>query len=264
VASRRVAQFRKRVAAVLAEVPLDFFVDVVDELQQEHDGNLSRVAAALAFLAQQDKPLLPGERFPEPAADFAAPPARERGAERGARRDAARGVGRAGERGGDTPAPRRREPRPRALTEIELGGAMVPWRIEVGRDHEATPREIVGAIANEAGISSRYIGRIELDARHSTVELPADLAPEMLEALRRARVRQQALAIRRADATEVAAMGPARKRPPRRERDAPGERPAAHDGFAPPRRRKPEDAPPRRGTPNKGPPRKGGPKRAKG
>jgi ATP-dependent RNA helicase DeaD len=168
-----------------------------------------------------------------------------------------------GERGGDTPAPRRREPRPRALTEIELGGAMVPWRIEVGRDHEATPREIVGAIANEAGISSRYIGRIELDARHSTVELPADLTPEMLEALRRARVRQQALAIRRADATEVAAREPARKRPPKREREAPGTRPAARDGFAPPRRRKPEAAAPRRRAPDEGPPRKGGPKRAK-
>jgi superfamily II DNA/RNA helicase len=57
VAGRRVAQFRKQVAEVMENEPLDFFADVVEQLGNEHDGDLSRVAAALAYMAQRAKPL---------------------------------------------------------------------------------------------------------------------------------------------------------------------------------------------------------------
>ena len=46
------------------------------------------------------------------------------------------------------------------------------YRIEVGRDDGVEVRHIVGAIANEGDISSRYIGNIKLFASHSTIELP--------------------------------------------------------------------------------------------
>ena len=57
VAGKRVAAFRKEVAAVMESEPLDFFLDVVEQLGNEHDGDLARVAAALAFMAQRAKPL---------------------------------------------------------------------------------------------------------------------------------------------------------------------------------------------------------------
>jgi ATP-dependent RNA helicase DeaD len=66
---------------------------------------------------------------------------------------------------------------------------MVRYRIDVGRDHGVQVKDIVGAIANEAGIESRFIGRIGLYDESSTVELPAGMPAEAANALKRTRVR---------------------------------------------------------------------------
>lgn len=58
-----------------------------------------------------------------------------------------------------------------------------------------TPREIVGAIANEAGIEGRYIGRIDIRVNYSTVDLPAGMPKEVLQHLKRVYVCGQALRI---------------------------------------------------------------------
>jgi ATP-dependent RNA helicase DeaD len=50
------------------------------------------------------------------------------------------------------------------------------------------PGSIVGAIANEGGISSAQIGGIDIRSDHSLVELPADLSPDQLKALSRTRI----------------------------------------------------------------------------
>jgi ATP-dependent RNA helicase DeaD len=71
----------------------------------------------------------------------------------------------------------------RALTE---GNAT--YRIAVGRRQRVMPGSIVGAIANEGGISSAQIGGIDIRSDHSLVELPADLSPEQLRALSRTRI----------------------------------------------------------------------------
>ena len=60
---------------------------------------------------------------------------------------------------------------------------MVRYRIDVGREHGVEVRDIVGAIANEAGIESRFIGRIGLYEESSTVELPAGMPAEAANAL---------------------------------------------------------------------------------
>lgn len=57
-----------------------------------------------------------------------------------------------------------REDRPRR--ERRDVGDMQLYRIEVGRDDGVEVRHIVGAIANEGDISSRYIGNIKLFASH--------------------------------------------------------------------------------------------------
>ena len=94
------------------------------------------------------------------------------------------------------------------------------YRIEVGREHGATPQNIMGAIANEAGIEGRYIGRIEIHDHYSTVDLPDGMPPEIFQHLKRVRVRQQMLNISRLDGAEPERKHPAR---PRAERSA-GER----------------------------------------
>jgi ATP-dependent RNA helicase DeaD len=66
-----------------------------------------------------------------------------------------------------------------------------------GRALRITPADLVGAIANEAGISGRAIGAIHIDARHATVEVPRDAADAVVEALRTAKIKGKRLSVRR-------------------------------------------------------------------
>ncbi|ENG8658054.1 DbpA RNA binding domain-containing protein, partial [Salmonella enterica subsp. enterica serovar Bareilly] len=79
-----------------------------------------------------------------------------------------------------------REDRPRR--ERRDVGDMQLYRIEVGRDDGVEVRHIVGAIANEGDISSRYIGNIKLFASHSTIELPKGMPGEVLQHFTRTRI----------------------------------------------------------------------------
>ena len=69
---------------------------------------------------------------------------------------------------------------------------MVTYRMEVGKNHGVMPKDIVGAIANEAGIESKNIGRIKLDDDYSTVDLPEGMPKEIFQHLKnKVRVCQQ-------------------------------------------------------------------------
>jgi ATP-dependent RNA helicase DeaD len=57
------------------------------------------------------------------------------------------------------------------------------------------PGNIVGAIANEADIDSKYIGRIDIFDDHSLVDLPEDMPKELLNQLKQVRVAGQRLNI---------------------------------------------------------------------
>ncbi|MFN3988258.1 MAG: DEAD/DEAH box helicase [Rhodocyclaceae bacterium] len=226
VADRRVAQFREQIEQVLAAEELDFFRDVVADLAQDAAADPLDIAAALAFLAQRERPLqLP----PQPGRDIAD---EVRGyADRGARgpRDERNERHERSERGP-------REPRPARDNRAEIlekrrdfaEGRMERYRIDVGRDHSVQPKDIVGAIANEAGIESRYIGQINLYEDYSTVELPVGMPKELLTVLRKTRVRQQPLNIRLASDAEAdrprMRADPSKPYPSRAPRDA-NERP---------------------------------------
>jgi ATP-dependent RNA helicase DeaD len=60
------------------------------------------------------------------------------------------------------------------------------YRMDVGSSHGLEVKHVVGCIANEAGIPSRQIGKIRIEAEYSTVELPSDLSPELMDHLARA------------------------------------------------------------------------------
>ena len=84
----------------------------------------------------------------------------------------------------------------------------VRYRIEVGHDHGVQPGNIVGAIANEAGIDAVHIGRIEIFDGHSIVGLPAGMPKDVQQRLRKAWVCGQQLSI------SVDSGDDAPKRPP--------------------------------------------------
>lgn len=240
VADRRVAQFRQQVEDVITGEDLGFFLGVIGEL--ENSGReLHEIAAALAFIAQRDRPLrMPGNDGPDiaHAANRSERPSRNSRDERPARGERFERSDR-GERferserndrfersdRGDRPerAPRENRADTAAPRRDYNESSLKRYRIEVGREHAVTPKDIVGAIANEAGIQSRFIGQINLFDDYSVVELPGNLAPEILSVLRKVRVRQQRLEIREFEG-HISNREQPRKRP--QTADAPPRRPA--------------------------------------
>ncbi|CNH85292.1 DEAD/DEAH family ATP-dependent RNA helicase [Yersinia mollaretii] len=179
---RRLAQFAAKVGQQLESSDLDLYRALLAKLQPEEEFDLETLAAALLKMAQGERPLiLPPEAPRRPQREFNSRDDRgsDRGNDRGRDRGDSRREPRADSRDcGERPARRER----RDVGEMEL------YRIEVGRDDGVEVRHIVGAIANEGDISSRYIGNIKLFASHSTIELPKGMPGEMLSHFTRTRI----------------------------------------------------------------------------
>ena len=151
VNATRLSRFDDAITEALSQSQrIEAFRDIVAHYVREHDVPEADVAAALAVVAQGDTPLLL-----DPAKEVRAP--REDRPDRGPRHDR------------DAREPRER--RPRGRTDVP----MATYRIAVGKRHKVEPRQIVGAIANEGGLSRQDFGHIDIRGDHSLVELPADL-----------------------------------------------------------------------------------------
>ena len=74
---------------------------------------------------------------------------------------------------------------------------MATYRIAVGKRHKVEPRQIVGALANEGGLSRRDFGAISIRPDFSLVELPAELPPGTEEALASTRISGKLIDLRR-------------------------------------------------------------------
>ncbi|MCC7220772.1 MAG: DEAD/DEAH box helicase, partial [Candidatus Contendobacter sp.] len=184
IAGRRLAQFKQQISEILSAQDLDFFYQVIGEIEEEQEISTHDIAAALTWLAQRDRPLqFEGKADPKEPEDVPARP------ERAFRESKPEG---------------RRERRPRNAGRDSADLDKIRYRIEVGREQGATPQNIVGAIANEAGVESRYIGRIEIFDDYSTVDLPDGMPAEIFQHLRRVRVRQYPMNISRLDGQELA------------------------------------------------------------
>jgi ATP-dependent RNA helicase DeaD len=85
---------------------------------------------------------------------------------------------RSSERAPRTEAPR--EPRARSAS-----GLMETFRIEVGATHGIKPSNVVGAIANEAGIEGVHIGRVDIREDHSFVDLPEGMPKQIFKLLQK-------------------------------------------------------------------------------
>jgi ATP-dependent RNA helicase DeaD len=167
----RLARFDDAITGALSsEDQVSFFRDVVAHYVREHNVPEVDVAAALAIVLQGDTPLL---LEPEPAR-----PARRERPERTDRPDRPTGGGGRPARGGPTEG-------------------MATYRIAVGKRHKVEPRQIVGALANEGGLSRRDFGAISIRPDFSLVELPAELPPGTEEALASTRISGKLIGLRR-------------------------------------------------------------------
>jgi ATP-dependent RNA helicase DeaD len=176
---RRLAKFAAKVQQQLESSDLDQYRALLAKMQPEDEMDLETLAAALLKMAQGERPLILPPEAPRPARREY----RDRD-ERDGRRDSR-------EARGDSRAPREnRESRDgdRPRRERRDVGEMQLYRIEVGRDDGVEVRHIVGAIANEGDISSRYIGNIKLFGTHSTIELPKGMPGDVLQHFTRTRI----------------------------------------------------------------------------
>jgi ATP-dependent RNA helicase DeaD len=69
--------------------------------------------------------------------------------------------------------------------------------VGAGRKAGVRPADLVGAIANEAGVDSRSIGAIEIADRFSLVELPNEIADNVIAALRSTTIKGKRVPVRR-------------------------------------------------------------------
>ena len=176
---RRLEKFAAKVQQQLESSDLDQYRALLSQIQPTAEGeelDMETLAAALLKMAQGERTLIvPPDAPMRPKREFR--DRDDRFERRGDRND--RGPrGDRPERGG--------EDRPRR--ERRDAGDMELYRIEVGRDDGVEVRHIVGAIANEGDISSRYIGNIKLFASHSTIELPKGMPGEVLQHFTRTRI----------------------------------------------------------------------------
>ena len=177
VNNKRIANFKQKISDTLAAGELAFMQSLIEQYQQEHDVSALEIAAALANISIGDQPLLMKPEKARPARDVTdSKPRKDRGEHR-------RGKPRAGpDRGFER------------------------FRLEVGTQHGVKPGNIVGAIANEAGLDGQHIGHIEINAEFSLVDLPVGMPHGIFKDLKKVWVCGQALRISRID------KSPARKK----------------------------------------------------
>ena len=180
IADRRTGEFKALITETIEAQDLAAFETIIATYQQQHDADLGEIAAALAYLVQRERPLAP--RLTPIPEQHSRGQQRDGGPPERKRRDSGREAGRPPRREGHSG---------------EAG--MVRYRLAVGREHAVEPKHIVGAIANEVGLDSENIGRIELFERYSTVELPEGMPRDLFEHLRNVRVRGERLRIALAD-----------------------------------------------------------------
>ncbi|MCK9532333.1 MAG: DEAD/DEAH box helicase [Gammaproteobacteria bacterium] len=202
VTDKRIARFKQLIAETLESQALEPLERLVEGFQAESDVGMSEIAAALAYLVQRERPLWMEEQ--------AAPERRERAPRH------------EGERPARERAPRHEDERSRRTPTTPEAG-MVRYRIEVGRSHGVLPKHIVGAIANEANLNSRNIGRIELYDDHSTVDLPEGLPVPTLQHLRKVWIMGRQINLAR-EGEHAPARDAASRRPRARSADHDGER----------------------------------------
>lgn len=169
VNNARIERFKGQLATLLnTAANTAQFEDIIRALQTETGADPIQIAAVAAYLANGGPLRMEHDRPMEAARER---PARQRREERDRSR---------------------RNDRHRGANDVE----MERFRVAVGHAHGVRPGNIVGAIANEAGLTSRLIGRIDIRDDHSMIDLPASLSQKARQLLQHVSVCGRPLQLR--------------------------------------------------------------------
>jgi len=223
VNDKRIAKFKQRIGDVLSRGDdLSLFRGLVEQYENEQNVPAVEIAAALAKLLQGDAPFLLRvperrervERFDRPERPERATRGNERERPDSSFRRKPESIGSSDRQNTMDPGLRRndegaerRERTPPSSTEKPARERKPPrgepqpgfetFRIEVGHDHGVKPGNIVGAIANEAGLDAKHIGRVDIREDHSFVDLPEGMPSDVFKLLKKVWVSGQQLRISR-------------------------------------------------------------------
>lgn len=196
IADRRVVQFKQQLSETIESEDLGFFERLITDYEQEHNADPTEVAAALAFMLQKNRPL----KDIKPVKQFT------------------------GSDSEPKPARKSRRPGPEQTAPV-ADEEMETYRLEVGHNDGAKPGNIVGAIANEAGIESQFIGRITINDDHSLIDLPQGMPRDIFQHLKKVRVAHKPLNL-----SLYPAGQPSRRAPAPRADRRPSKGKSAHRG----------------------------------
>ena len=202
VSGQRVEQFKQQLVGMSQSTKLDKFHSLVKEVAAEHDIDMTLLAAALAFEVQKERPLFPKlvaidtprASHHDRANDRKSRQRNERsnGSDRSDRNERTDRSNLKESQHSDRAPKASQNKKP--ITDHEGNNVeMITYRIEVGRNDDVSPKNIVGAIANEADIDAQFIGHITLHDDHSTVDLPEGMPKELFDHLYKVRVCQKPL-----------------------------------------------------------------------
>ena len=188
---KRVERFKAQLTDTIASQDISCFHKMVAEYALENDTDLFTIAAALAQQAHGQRPFfLKDMKLSEQSSngDFRRGGSRDRNGASGEARSMARD-----NRRSDRPANGkfRGSKRPR-----HPATGMERYQLAVGSNDGVRPGNIVGAIANEAGIHGSEIGPIDIGPVFSTIDLPRGLSKGVLNLLRHTWVSGKQLKIR--------------------------------------------------------------------
>ena len=180
----RIVKFKDKIIDTAQGGDLKFFQEMIEAIEQEHNIPPIEIAASLAKIMQGDVPFFLSDK-PVRKQTFSDDGGRGRN-DRGGR-----GRGR-NERGGRNERPRGGDKGRRDAPPSE---GMERFRLEVGRSHGVKPGNIIGCIANEAGLDGEFIQKLNIDEKFSMVDLPNSLNKDALNDLKGAWVCGQQLKI---------------------------------------------------------------------
>ena len=171
----RTEQFRETVLKHVENEALDYFKTMISTWVENTGADIVDIAAALAFMAQEDKPLqLPKDPEPKPVKTRAQSQSSTSGHDRGKRSER-----------GDGPGRRR-----------TLNYDAQTYRLDIGRRHGIEPGHIVGAIANEGGVEGRFINNIMIRDAFTLVDLPKGMPANTLGRMQKIKVKGHPLKMR--------------------------------------------------------------------
>ena len=170
---KRAEAFKRRITDTLQEADLDLYLKLIADYRKTYDVDDDLLTAALAHMVQGGTLLFLEEKQENP---------RQNRMQSAKKR-----------------SPRKHEKK--NASQKRASGApdkgMERYRIEIGKLHGVKPGNIVGAIANEADISSKFIGRITINEDHSTVDLPYSMPADTFQFLKKVRINDRKLDISR-------------------------------------------------------------------